>query len=161
MLDSLRSPIQKVPSSRIALFTIAALGALVLLFAAFNQGPTSSQAIGLASESFFVLAMLTFAGSQYAFQNLTLFAGQTFTPAHEFGLLILIIAGGILWVFSASGDRRTTLQLHSTQTVSGLLFIGMALLMLNGTLAEFNALIPPDLAIWFSGFEDKLVGLYK
>ena len=100
------------------------------------------------------------AGSQYAFQNLALFAGQTFTSAHGIGLLILVIAGGMLWVFSARGDHRTTLQLHSTQTVSGLLFMGMAVLMLNGTLAEFNALIPPDLAIWFSGLEDQLVGLF-
>jgi cytochrome c-type biogenesis protein len=100
------------------------------------------------------------AGSQYAFENLALFAGQTFTTAHEIGLLLLVLAGGALWVFSARGDHRTTLQLHSTQTLSGLLFIGMAVLMLNGTLAEFNALIPPDLAIWFAGLEDQLIGLF-
>jgi cytochrome c-type biogenesis protein len=101
------------------------------------------------------------AGSQYAFQNLAIFAGQEFTLTHELGLLLLVIAGGVLWVFSARGDHRTTLQLHSTQTVSGLLFMGMAVLMLNGTLADFNALIPPDLAIWFSGLEDQLVGLFS
>ena len=71
-----------------------------------------------------------------------------------------MIAGGALWVFSARGDHRTTLNLHSTQTVSGLLFIGMAVLMLNGTLAEFNSLIPPDLAVWFAGLEDQLIGLF-
>ncbi|NCF68225.1 MAG: hypothetical protein GWP61_19860 [Chloroflexi bacterium] len=101
------------------------------------------------------------AGSQYAFQNLAIFAGQEFTLTHELGLLALVIAGGVLWVFSARGDHRTTLQLHSTQTVSGLLFMGMAILMLNGTLADFNALIPPDLAIWFSGLEDQLIGLFS
>jgi hypothetical protein len=39
--------------------------------------------------------------------------------------------------------------------------MGMAVLMLNGTLADFNALIPPDLAIWFSGLEDQLIGLFS
>jgi cytochrome c-type biogenesis protein len=98
--------------------------------------------------------------SQYAFQNLALFAGQSFTTAHQIGLLVLLIAGAALWVFSARGDHRTTLHLHSTQAVSGMLFIGMAVLMLNGTLAEFNSLIPPDLAIWFAGLEDQLIGLF-
>ncbi len=40
-------------------------------------------------------------------------------------------------------------------------FMGMAVLMLNGTLAEFNSLIPPDLAIWFAGLEDQLIGLFS
>ncbi|UCG24753.1 MAG: hypothetical protein JSW55_01790, partial [Chloroflexota bacterium] len=59
-----------------------------------------------------------------------------------------------------TGDRRTTLQLHSTQLLSGVLFVFMAVLMLNGTLAEFNALIPADLAIWFAGVEDQLINLF-
>jgi cytochrome c-type biogenesis protein len=100
------------------------------------------------------------AAGQYAFQNLAFFAGQTFTPVHQVGLLLLVLFGAFLWVFTAAGDRRTTLQLHTTQTLSGLLFIGIAVLMLNGTLAEFNALIPPDLAIWFAGLEDQLIGLF-
>jgi hypothetical protein len=37
----------------------------------------------------------------------------------------------------------------------------MALLLLNGTLAQFNSLIPPDLAIWFADFEDGLVQLFS
>ncbi len=98
--------------------------------------------------------------SQYAFQNIDFFAGQSFTTAHQIGLLVLVIAGAVLWVFTSTGDHRTTLQLHSTQAFSGLLFVGMAVLMLNGTLAEFNSLIPPDLAIWFSGLEDQLIGLF-
>ena len=76
------------------------------------------------------------------------------------GLLLLVVAGGVLWVFTARSDHRVALHLHSTQTVSGLLFIGMAVLMLNGTLAEFNSLIPPDLAIWFSDLEEQLIGLF-
>ena len=98
--------------------------------------------------------------SGYAFENLAFFAGQSFTLTHQLGLLAIVLAGAALWVFSATGDRRTTLQLHSTQLLSGVLFIFMAILMLNGTLAEFNALIPTDLAIWFAGVEDQLVNLF-
>jgi hypothetical protein len=36
----------------------------------------------------------------------------------------------------------------------------MAILMLNGTLAEFNALIPTDLAIWFAGVEEQLIAIF-
>lgn len=98
--------------------------------------------------------------SQYAFDNLSVLAGQSFTAGHEIGLLLIVIAGGALWVFSGSGPRRTTLQLHSTQLFSGVLFIVMALLMLNGALADFNSLIPADLAIWFSGLEESLITLF-
>ena len=82
----------------------------------------------------------------YAFENLAFFAGQSFTLTHQLGLLAIVLAGAALWVFSATGERRTTLQLHSTQLLSGVLFVFMAVLMLNGTLAEFNAFIPTDLA---------------
>lgn len=98
--------------------------------------------------------------SEYAFQNLSLFAGQEFTLAHEYGILAIVLAGAALWVFSKSGNRTTKLQLHSTQLISGVLFIFMAILMLNGTLAEFNALIPTDLAIWFAGVEEQLIALF-
>jgi cytochrome c-type biogenesis protein len=99
--------------------------------------------------------------SQYAFSSFDIFAGQQFTLGHEIGLLLIVIAGALLWIFTSNGDRRTTLQLHSTQLFSGVLFIFMAVLMLNGTLAEFNSLIPADLAIWFSGLEDQLLNVFS
>ena len=98
--------------------------------------------------------------SQYGFENLNFFAGQEFTLTHEIGILFIVLAGAALWTFSKTGDRRTNLQLHSTQLFSGVLFIFMAVLMLNGALAEFNVLIPVDLAIWFSGIEDQLIGIF-
>lgn len=99
--------------------------------------------------------------SQYAFSTFDIFAGQQFTFGHEIGLLLIVIAGALIWIFSSNGDRRTTLQLHSTQLFSGVLFILMAVLMLNGTLAEFNSLIPTDLAIWFSGLEDQILNIFS
>jgi cytochrome c-type biogenesis protein len=97
----------------------------------------------------------------YLFRNLDFFAGQQFSAGHELGLLILAVAGVALWVFTSPGDRRTTLELHSTQTFSGVLFILMAVLMLNGTLASFNSLIPADLAVWFAGLEERLIEFFS
>jgi hypothetical protein len=53
------------------------------------------------------------------------------------------------------------LHLHTTQLVSGTLFILMGLFLLSGTLASFNNLVPPDLALWFAEFEDKLITLFS
>ena len=99
--------------------------------------------------------------SRYAFESFSFFAGQSFTLTHEVGILLIVLAGAALWTLSDTGKRRTTLQLHSTQLVSGALFILMAILMLNGTLAEFNALIPTDMAIWFAGVEEQLINLFS
>ena len=97
----------------------------------------------------------------YAFNTFDLFAGRPFTAVHEIGILLIVVAAAALWVFTNPGSRRTVLELHSTQTVSGILFILMAILMLSGALASFNALIPPDLAIWFAGLEDRVIALFS
>jgi cytochrome c-type biogenesis protein len=104
-----------------------------------------------------VLAALT----DYVFRTFAIFGGQRFTAVHEIGLLLIMVAGAALWTFTDSGERRVTLDLHSTQLVSGVLFILLAVLMLNGTLAEFNALIPPELAVWFAGLEERLLALFS
>lgn len=96
----------------------------------------------------------------YAFRAFDIFAGQRVTAGHEIGLLLIMLAGAALWTFTGSGERRVTLDLHSTQLVSGVLFVLMAVLMLNGTLANFNALIPPELAVWFAGLEERLLELF-
>jgi cytochrome c-type biogenesis protein len=99
---------------------------------------------------------------QYSFDNISTFAGQEFTIGHEIGLLVVAILGAALWVFTSPGrEKEVQLHLHSTQLVSGALFIIMGLLLLNGTLAQFNSLIPPDLAIWFADFEDGLIRLFS
>jgi cytochrome c biogenesis protein CcdA len=99
---------------------------------------------------------------QYAFNNISTFSGQEFTLVHEIGLLLIAIAGAALWVFtSPNKEKEVQVHLHTTQLVSGALFIVMGLLLLNGTLAQFNSLIPPDLAIWFADFEDGLVQLFS
>lgn len=97
---------------------------------------------------------------QYAFRNFAMFDGQTFTVAHTIGLLVIALLGAALWVFTSSAERKTTVHFHSTQLVSGALFIMIGVLMLNGTLASFNSLVPPDLAIWFIDLEERLIDLF-
>jgi cytochrome c-type biogenesis protein len=97
------------------------------------------------------------AAAEYAFRSFEFLAGQQFTTVQEYGLLLIALAGSTLWVFTMPGDHRTTLHLHSTQAISGILFILLGLLLLSSRLATFNALVPPDLAIWFADFEDKFI----
>jgi len=97
------------------------------------------------------------AAAEYIFRNFDFMAGQQFTTFHEYGLLLITLAGATLWVFTIPGSHRTTLHLHSTQAISGILFILMGLLLLSSRLATFNALVPPDLAIWFADLEDKFI----
>jgi cytochrome c-type biogenesis protein len=99
---------------------------------------------------------------QYSFSNISYFAGQEFTTVHEIGLLAVAVIGVLLWVFtSPSRDRKIQLHLHTTQLVSGFLFIAMGVLLLNGTLATFNSFVPPDLALWFAEFEDQLITIFS
>lgn len=99
--------------------------------------------------------------ADYAFRNLAALSGQTFTTAHTVGLLLLTLAGAALWVFTSSEERRTTVQLHTTQLVSGALFILIGLLMLDGRLATFNDMIPPQLAEWLAVQEERLIELFR
>ncbi len=109
----------------------------------------------------FAIWRILVAVGDYAFRNFSLFAGQDFTAVHEIGLLVIALAAVALWIFTTPGDHRTTLHLHSTQTISGLLFIVMGLLLLSSRLATFNSLVPPDLAIWFADIEDKVITFFN
>jgi cytochrome c-type biogenesis protein len=97
----------------------------------------------------------------YAFRNFAVFSGQTFGTGHEIGLLVLVLLGALLWIYTSPKERQVTVHLHSTQLISGALFIMIGLLMLNGQLAAFNNLIPPSLAEWLAGQEDWLIGLFS
>ena len=99
--------------------------------------------------------------TDYGFDNLTVFGGQELTIGHQIGLFLVAAAAVILWIYSKRAERKTLLNLHSTQLFSGVLFILMAVLMLSGALADFNSLIPADLAIWFAGLEDRLLVLFS
>jgi hypothetical protein len=104
-----------------------------------------------------VIWRILVAAAKYAFRNFEFLAGQPFTSVHEIGLLVIALAGAMLWVFTSPGENKVTLHMHTTQAISGLLFIILGLLMLSGRLATFNSLVPPDLAIWFADLEDQLL----
>ncbi|MEJ2750265.1 MAG: hypothetical protein P8183_20515, partial [Anaerolineae bacterium] len=80
---------------------------------------------------------------------------------HEYGLLAVTILGAVLWVFTSSEEKRITVHLHTTQLVSGALFILMGILMLEGKLALFNNIIPPGLAEWLAHQETWLINLFS
>jgi cytochrome c-type biogenesis protein len=84
-----------------------------------------------------------------------------YSPAHEYGLLALALGGAFLWVFASPGSKRTTLNLHSTQLISGGLFVLLGVLLLSGSLATFNNLIPLELQSWFADLEDMILNWFN
>lgn len=90
--------------------------------------------------------------TEYAFRNFTFFEGQTFTAGHEIGLLLITLLGAALWVFTSSDDRRTTVHLHTTQLVTGALFILIGIMMLEGQLTIINGLFQQ----WFAGIDEVM-----
>lgn len=84
-----------------------------------------------------------------------------FTMGHEIGILVLVFAAAVLWVFTSSEERKTVVHLHSTQLISGALFIMIGLLMLSGQLTVFNNLVPTDFYENYAvGLEEWLVNLF-
>lgn len=55
-----------------------------------------------------------------------------------------------------------SLSVHSANLVSGLLFVGLGILMVSGRLTLLNSLVPDDLALWVAAFfatlEEWLIG---
>lgn len=101
------------------------------------------------------------AALDYAFFNFSFFAGQTVTLGHEIGLLAVTLLGAALWVYTGSEERKVTVHLHSTQLISGALFILLAVLMLNGTLTTINSLVGRyEFAEWFVILEEKFIALF-
>lgn len=94
--------------------------------------------------------------AQYAIRKAAFLDGMVFTTGTGLIILAIVMLAAILWVYSGE-IKRVTLHLHSTQLVSGGLFVVIGALMLSGKLATFNSLIPPDLAIWFIELEEKFL----
>lgn len=97
----------------------------------------------------------------FALSDFHALSARPLSPFQEYGLLAVTVIGAVLWVVTGGEDRRTTLHLHSTQLLSGVLFILLGLLMISGVLTYFNSLIPPDLAIWFADIEEALIQFFN
>ena len=52
---------------------------------------------------------------------------------------------------------KHTFLLHTTNLFSGILLILLGIALAQGYLTYFNSLIPIELQIWFSGFEEKVL----
>ena len=52
---------------------------------------------------------------------------------------------------------KRSFLLHTTNIFSGLLLIGLGIALAEGYMTYFNDLIPIELQIWFSGFEEKVL----
>ena len=77
----------------------------------------------------------------YVLDEFNFFGGLTYTPAMEFAILGILLIGAVLWTYTSSESRRTTLHLHSTQLISGALFVLLGLLMLEGQMGIINGLL--------------------
>ncbi len=100
------------------------------------------------------------AATEYAFDHISMFSAYRFTAGVEFGLLILVVTGAVLWTLTSSKEKKTVVYLHSTQLISGGLFIIMGILMLEAQLTYFNNIIPVGLAEWLAEQEERLIGLF-
>lgn len=100
--------------------------------------------------------------AEFVFFNFDFFAGQSVTVGHQIGLLFVTLLGAALWVFTSSDERKVTVHLHSTQLISGALFIILAILMLNGTLTQINSLFGQfQFSEWFVILEEKFIALFQ
>ena len=90
--------------------------------------------------------------TEYAFRNFAFLEGQTFTTGHEVGLLVITLLGAALWVFTSPQERRTTIHLHTTQLVTGALFILIGIMMLEAQLTIINGLFQQ----WFAAIDEVM-----
>jgi cytochrome c-type biogenesis protein len=90
--------------------------------------------------------------TEYAFRRFAFLQGQTFTIGHEIGLLALTLLGAALWVFTTPLERRTTVHLHTTQLVTGALFILIGIMMLEAQLTIINGLFQE----WFAAIDEVM-----
>ena len=90
--------------------------------------------------------------TEYVFRRFTFLEGRTFTTGHEIGLLIIALLGAALWVFTSPTKRRTTIHLHTTQLVTGALFIVIAIMMLEAQLTIINGLFQT----WFEAVDVRM-----
>jgi len=86
---------------------------------------------------------------------------STFFGRADRNSLFWRILRGKGWSVTLFGQH---LYLHSTNLISGILFVVLGILMLSGRLTLLNSLVPDDLAIrsaeWFAGIEDWLISLF-
>jgi cytochrome c-type biogenesis protein len=101
---------------------------------------------------------------EYAIREFNFLDGVAYTPAMEFGILALLLVGAVLWTVTSKESHRTTVHLHTTQLVSGALFILLGLLMLEGQMGLINGMLVQWSAVVderMLGFQDWLLSVFS
>ncbi len=93
--------------------------------------------------------------AQYAIENFAFLSGATYSLALELGILALLVAGAVLWTVTSSASRRVTVHLHTTQLISGALFLLLGLLMLEGQMGLVNG----ALVRWSAVVDERMLRL--
>ena len=93
--------------------------------------------------------------AQYAIDNFAFLGGVEYSLALELGILVLLLVGAALWTITGSKSRRTTVHLHTTQLISGALFVLLGLLMLEGQMGLVNG----ALVRWSAVVDERMLQL--
>ncbi|MBP6789794.1 MAG: cytochrome c biogenesis protein CcdA [Candidatus Promineofilum sp.] len=93
--------------------------------------------------------------AQYAIDNFAFLGGVEYSLALELGILVLLLVGAALWTITGSESRRTTVHLHTTQLISGALFVLLGLLMLEGQMGLVNG----ALVRWSAVVDERMLQL--
>lgn len=105
-----------------------------------------------------ILAAVT----KYSFTNFDTFAGQTYSAVHTIALLVVSLLGAVLWVSTSQGgwQQKRELHLHTTQLISGVIFLILGVLMLNGRMSEITARFANGEGLFY-GLEERLYELIQ
>ncbi len=93
--------------------------------------------------------------AQYTIDNFAFLSGVEYSLALEIGILVLLLVGAALWTITSSDSRRTTIHLHTTQLISGALFVLLGLLMLEGQMGLVNG----ALVRWSAVVDERMLQL--
>jgi cytochrome c biogenesis protein CcdA len=95
--------------------------------------------------------------TKYSFVTFDSFAGQTYATTHTIGLLIVSLLGALLWASTSPGglQQKRELHLHTTQLVSGVLFLILGVLMLNGRMSEITGRFANGESLFY-GVEERI-----
>ncbi|MDX1662438.1 MAG: cytochrome c biogenesis CcdA family protein [Candidatus Promineifilaceae bacterium] len=81
------------------------------------------------------------AAANYVLSPFNTLLSRPLATWQEWALLAVAIAGVALWYATGNVRKRIALNLHSTQLISGVLFIILGILMINGTLSRLNSIL--------------------
>lgn len=95
------------------------------------------------------------AAIEYVLREFPFAAGLQFSPALEIGILAALVIGAGLWTVTSPESRRVTLHLHSTQLISGALFVLLGMLMLEGQMGLINGV----LVRWSAVVDERMLAI--